>query len=97
MDIDKKNFSREYCESRMKHPLMAKFFLYSGAVSYYLDYQVWQVYARMWHPFIWIIMLIVFMIGGITGCIDVIKQNKPSNSNWKEYTYWKAPKKCIDS
>lgn len=91
MKVDKQYYTRKYARSKLR--LLGKLCFYSGAASFYLDYQVWKTHFRLWHPLTWIMAGILILYHGIANVSDWKYELRVDKSKRnKQCSYWSAPK-----
>ncbi|AEJ40923.1 hypothetical protein TPY_2763 [Sulfobacillus acidophilus TPY] len=53
---------------------IGRWLYYVGAAEWYLDYQRWKIRVRWWHPVVWFVMTIAFIVWACVGAYREVAQ-----------------------
>jgi hypothetical protein len=69
------------------------FLYYMGAIQIsYNKTEGWFCSGRLWHPIMWVMIIISFFVAGIEGVTNRFGDIFGFFCKPSKYTYWKAPK-----
>lgn len=77
-------------------PLLGNLLCRCGAVSLYLDYQLWLPHFNWWHPFTWLVYLYALGVHGLVNRAEIHREMFVPRSK-RIYTYRKAPRGPVRS